>query len=79
MGRLALCKGEGEGEGYLEQAARVTVDPSPQSSPLPKGRGGITRTEIKLAGFLSLGSPLPPNSRRFAHEMRISNYFCRIL
>jgi hypothetical protein len=28
---------------------------------------------------LALDSPLLPNSRRFAHEMRISNYFCRIV
>ena len=33
MGRLALIKGEGEGEGLVERAF-ILYDPSPPSSPL---------------------------------------------
>jgi hypothetical protein len=62
------------------KVARVTVNPSPQSSPLRKGRGGIIHAE-KMLNQRSLGSglPLPANSHGFAHEIRIPHYFRRIL
>jgi len=41
MGRLALCQGEGEGEGFHGQIALGNVK-TPHLTPLPftKGRGG---------------------------------------
>jgi hypothetical protein len=42
-GRLALPKGEGQGEGCSMRLGRLrNSNPSPQSSPLAKGRDGTT-------------------------------------
>lgn len=58
----------------------MTINPSPQSSPLPKGRSGSMHAETNgWLDSLGLGSPMPANSRRFTHEIRISDYLRRIL
>jgi hypothetical protein len=36
-GRLALRKGEGEGEDIQSKVAHLTANPSPSSSPSPRG------------------------------------------
>ena len=44
MGRLALTKGEGEGEGLVERTF-ILYDPSPPSSPLWRGEAGTALVE----------------------------------
>ena len=51
LGCLALCKGDGEGEGPNFQQLSVGTDPSPQSSPLQQGGEGNQAGE--LYSFLS--------------------------
>jgi hypothetical protein len=38
QGHLALCKGEGEGEGHLDEKSPVSLS-TPHLSPLPSARG----------------------------------------
>ena len=56
-------------------------NPSPQSSPLGKGRGGIMHDGGDGKSEVHLGPGLPPaaDSRGFAHEVWVSDYLRSIL
>ena len=58
MGRLALIKGEGEGEGLVERTF-ILYDPSPPSSPLC----GESRAQRSLALLALFARGLEPVDR----------------
>src|SRR5262245_54611483 len=79
-GRLSLAEGEGESEVDQRPLAGAVSNPSPQSSPLIRGEAEHTRGAANSEqNSLGLPLPLPSNSCRLAHELRIPDDFRRIL
>jgi hypothetical protein len=77
-GRLSLAEGEGESEG---RSTRLTVQFQPLTSvlsPRARGEAEYANQPKDEQSSLSLFLPLPPNSGRLAHEVRVPDYLRRI-